>query len=61
MRHDDAQKYDLDSDLGQRNCKSFLESIERLFEIMNIPTQDKSYRLQFSKAYKVLYKDGQSL
>ena len=56
QRHDD--KYDLDSDDGQRACKRFLNQIERLCEVFNANCGSRLYRDQFSKAYKVLYKEG---
>ena len=51
-------KYDLDSAEGQRACKRFLNQIERLCEVFKASTPSRSYRDQFSKAYKVLYKSG---
>ena len=51
-------KYDLDSEDGQRACKRFLNQIERLCEVFKAECTPRSYRDQFSKAYKVLYKEG---
>lgn len=56
QRNDD--KYDLDSEEGQRACKRFLNQIERLCEVFKASCATRSYRDQFSKAYKVLYKEG---
>ncbi len=56
QRHD--QKYDLDSEEGQRACRRFLNQIERLCEVFKAQCQARTYREQFSKAYKVLYKEG---
>ena len=56
QRADD--KYDLDSEDGQRACKRFLNQIERLCELFKANCAHRNYRQQFSKAYKVLYKQG---
>lgn len=56
LRSDD--KYDLDSKEGQRACKRFLNQVERLSEVFKSTAADRSFRNQFSKAYKVLYKQG---
>ena len=52
------EKYDLDSEDGQRTCKRFLNQLERLCEVFKTNCATRSYREQFSKAYKVLYKEG---
>lgn len=52
------EKYDLDSEDGQRACKRFLNQIERLCEVFKANCAPRNYREQFSKAYKVLYKEG---
>ena len=52
------EKYDLDSEDGQRACKRFLNHIERLCERFKAMCATRKYREQFSKAYKVLYKEG---
>lgn len=52
------EKYDLDSEDGQRACKRFLNQIERLCEVFKANCASRNYREQFSKAYKVLYKKG---
>ena len=52
------EKYDLDSEDGQRACKRFLNQIERLCEVFKADCAPRTYREQFSKAYKVLYKEG---
>lgn len=52
------EKYDLDSEDGQRACKRFLNQIERLCENFKANCAPRNYREQFSKAYKVLYKEG---
>lgn len=56
QRTDD--KYDLDSEDGQRACKRFLNQIERLCDVFKAQCAARNYRDQFSKAYKVLYKEG---
>ncbi|CAG9321179.1 unnamed protein product [Blepharisma stoltei] len=52
------QKYDLDSEEGQRACKKFLNQIERLCEVFKVNCVSRDYRKAFSKAYQVLYKEG---
>lgn len=52
------EKYDLDSEEGQRACKRFLNLIERLCDRFKATCASRKYRDQFSKAYKVLYKEG---
>jgi hypothetical protein len=52
------EKYDLDSEDGQRACKRFLNQVERLCEVFKANCAARNYREQFSKAYKVLYKEG---
>lgn len=52
------QKYDLDSDQGQRSCKKLLNQLEKLCEIFKVPCTSREYRNKFSKAYRVLYKEN---
>ena len=52
------EKYDLDSEDGQRACKRFLNQIERLCDKFEAKYATRKYRDQFSKAYKVLYKEN---
>jgi hypothetical protein len=56
QRTDD--KYDLDSEEGQRACIKFLNQVERLCEVFQVACVSRSYRNNFSKAYRVLYKEG---
>mmetsp|Transcript_4905 Transcript_4905/g.9181 ORF Transcript_4905/g.9181 Transcript_4905/m.9181 type:complete len:575 (-) Transcript_4905:1982-3706(-) len=51
-------KYDLDSEEGQRACIKFLNQVERLCEVFKASCVSRSYRNEFSKAYRVLYKEG---
>ncbi len=51
-------KFDLDSYEGQNSCKKFLSHIEKLCESVEAKCNNRSYRKQFSNAYKVLYKEG---
>ena len=51
-------KYDLDSDQGQKSCKKLLNQIERLCETFKAACISREYRKLFSKAYRVLYSDG---
>jgi hypothetical protein len=57
IQHSDA-KYDLDSEEGQRACIKFLNQVERLCEVYKASCVSRSYRNDFSKAYRVLYKEG---
>ena len=50
--------YDLESEEGQRACKKFLNQVERLCEVFKVHTASRGYREEFSKAYRVLYKEG---
>jgi hypothetical protein len=59
IRDHSSGKFDLDTDEGQKICKSFLGCLERFFDIEEIKTADRDYRGKFSKAYKVLYTEGQ--
>ena len=52
-------KYDLDSEEGQEICRNYLKIIEQISLIYQIKPEDRSYREKFSKAYKVLYNDGE--
>jgi hypothetical protein len=60
------EKYDLDSSEGQRICKRFLSQLERLCEVRIIAywkvfqaeCAARNYRKKFSKAYRVLFKEG---
>ncbi|OMJ78668.1 hypothetical protein SteCoe_21474 [Stentor coeruleus] len=52
------QRYDLDSDHGQRSCKKFLNQVEKLCEVYKVPCGSRDYRNQFSRAYRVLYREN---
>jgi len=65
------QKYDLDSQEGQSACKKYLKLLEKLQEVelfkdiktnsskgFKVQTASREYRSEFSKAYKILYKEG---
>jgi hypothetical protein len=52
------QKYDLDSDQGQRSCKKLLNQLEKLCEVYKASCTSRDYRDKFSKAYRVLYKEN---
>lgn len=49
------RKLELESDQGASQCRSYLQCIERLYDILCLEPVKKEYRLKFSKAYKVLY------
>ena len=51
-------KYDLDSEQGQRSCKKLLNQLEKLCETYKVSCSSRDYRKKFSKAYRVLYKEG---
>ena len=51
-------KFDLDSNEGQKNCKKFLNQVEALCSCFKINCSSRKYRDKFSQAYKVLYKEG---
>ena len=51
-------KFDLDSPEGQKNCKNFLQELEKLFDSFKVPQCSRHYRNKFSQAYRVLYKEG---
>lgn len=51
------QKYDLDSEQGQRSCKKLLNQLEKLCEVFKVAYTPRDYRNKFSKAYRVLYKE----
>lgn len=65
-------KVDLDSPEGQKACKKYLKLMERmnlvqyfshpllrfLLQIFKTRTAARGYRHQFSKAYRILYKEG---
>jgi hypothetical protein len=51
-------KFDLESYEGSSSCKRFLSYIEKLCESIDVKCNNRSYRKQFSNAYKVLYKNG---
>lgn len=55
MKEDQAGLLDLDSENGIEVCKSFLGSLERLVEVMEVQTQDRSYRDSFTSSYKNLF------
>ena len=52
------QKYDLDSEHGQRSCKKLLNQLEKLCEVYKVLCTSRDYRNKFSKAYRVLYKEN---
>lgn len=51
-------KFDLDTVDGYNNCKSYLNQIEALMISFKVKNASRKYRTKFSKAYKVLYKEG---
>jgi hypothetical protein len=51
-------KYDLDSEDGQRACKIFLHQLEKLCDAFEVETESRDYRNEFSNAYRVLYTEN---
>jgi hypothetical protein len=47
--------YDFDSEEGQDACRRYLEAIENLFALSFLKRANRSYRQNFSAAYRVLY------
>lgn len=47
--------YDFDSEEGQEACRRYLEALENLFALSFLKRADRSYRQDFSAAYRVLY------
>lgn len=57
--HPYEPQFDVDSEQGQLACKGFLSIIEKLQQILGSRTACRDYRDNFSKAYRILYKDKQ--
>ena len=57
--HPYEPQFDVDSEQGQAACKSFLSTAEKIQQILGCRTAYRDYRDNFSKAYKILYKDKQ--
>lgn len=57
----DNAKFDIESSEGQRACAEFLKSVQKLWVAMNIPRADRAYIDRFSKAYKILYKEDNTI
>ncbi|CAK58225.1 unnamed protein product (macronuclear) [Paramecium tetraurelia] len=51
----DFHKYDLDNPEGQKQCKKFLQNLEKMCEVYQVKVESREYRNHFSKAYKILY------
>ena len=47
--------YDFDTEEGQEVCRRYLESLENLFALSFLKRANRSYRQNFSAAYRVLY------
>lgn len=54
-------KFDIESDEGQKACAEFLKTVQRLTQSMNISYTDRSYVEKFSKAYKILYSEDNTV
>ena len=50
-------KFDVDTQEGQRACRKFLANIECLVEEMRVSIMSRKYISKFSKAYRILYKE----
>lgn len=55
------EKFDIESNEGQKACSLFLKSVQKLALALNISYSDRSYIERFSKAYKVLYADDNTI
>ncbi|CAD8173694.1 unnamed protein product [Paramecium octaurelia] len=55
----DYQKYDLDNPEGQHSCKKFLYHLEYMCKVYKVNAVSRDYRDSFSKAYKILYTEGE--
>ena len=54
-------KFDIESENGQKACSNFLKAVQRLCIAMSIKRADRSYIERFSKAYKILYKNDNTV
>ena len=54
----DNIKLDMENDKNQEACAKFLQNIEKMQSLFNLDPICRSYRDDFSKAYKVLYKES---
>ena len=54
-------KFDIESEDGQKAFNDFLKSLQRLSSTMNICFTDRSYVDKFSKAYKILYSEDNTV
>jgi hypothetical protein len=53
-----SDKFDIDSEQGCNACKNFLKGVEKLSSLLPVRACARQYRLMFTKAYQILYKDG---
>lgn len=51
-------KFDFESEKGSKLCQDILKLVERLFAIYKVKKNDRSYRVKFTKAYKILYEQN---
>ena len=56
MLRDENGKIDFETEDGQNRAKRCLRVIEKLCQILQVKTADRSYRREFTPAYQVLYK-----
>ena len=54
-------KFDIESEAGQKACAEFLKSVQRLTQSVCISYTDRSYVEKFSKAYKILYSEDNTV
>ncbi|EGR32631.1 hypothetical protein IMG5_076610 [Ichthyophthirius multifiliis] len=55
----DYQKFDLDSIIGQKIFKKYLKNIQKLIKVLKCQKGSRKYRSDFSKAYRILFKEGE--
>ena len=54
-------KFDIESEQGQKSCQMFLSHLHTLSANMGIEKASRSYVNKFSKAYKILYQQDDSI
>ncbi|CAI2359023.1 unnamed protein product [Moneuplotes crassus] len=56
-----TEKFDIETEEGQATCARFLSSLKNLCISMGIERCDRQYIDRFSKAYKILYKEDNTV
>ena len=55
---DEKLKFDFETQQGHENVKDILKKVSDLHEAAELPLEDRSYRLNFSQAYKALFEQN---